>query len=131
VTKKNRWWEKNPKRYRDEVQAMKLYTNAAMTISDCTVVWHEKICSEFDNSYDIAIVCQENHPFEPPQAYILKPEIEPSMDIHINYDGHLDLSRDRDIISKITVLDIRNGTCLWVTCYEIYQETREWIGCEH
>jgi len=131
VAEKNKWWEKNPKRYRDEVKAMELHTNAVMTILDDKIVWQETICCDLGNSYNIAIVCQDNHPFEPPRAYILKPEIEPRLDIHMYSDGHLSLSMEPDMNSETTALDIRNWTGLWVTCYEIYQGTGEWIGCEH
>ena len=126
------WWERYPVRARTEEDLMYDYTSAEMQITGGQMVWNEDIYSDLGTYFQASYVAQENHPFAPPQAYILYPHITPSIDdYHIWEDGHLCLARDEDMDSNTTVLDIRNWTCLWVTCYEIYMNTGEWIGLEH
>jgi len=127
----SQWWERYRQRYRQEVSDMERYTNATLKAVDGQLVWNERIYSGLHKPYDIAIVAQNNHPYDPPQAFILYPSIVPSLTYHMWPGGDLCLARDCDMSSRTTVLIIRNWTCMWASLYDIYLRTGDWIGLEH
>lgn len=125
------WWERYPIRAQREKSLMYQHTNARMKIIDGQMVWHEAIFNEFRTLFEASYIAQSSHPFDPPKTYITYPEITPSMEYHMYSDGHLSLAREPDMDKNTTIYDIRNWTVLWITQYEVYSKTGEWIGLEH
>jgi len=124
---KKKWWKKYPERLKEEIKIMKSETNAVMGKMDGQIFFYETIGNLFGSSYDIIMICQDNHPFDPPKAYVLKPKMNPNIECHMYPDGHLDLAGSCDLDRKLTVLDIRNRAYIWIGSREIYQGTGQWI----
>jgi hypothetical protein len=126
------WWERYPERAAREIQLMDENTNATWSIQDRDFVWNETIYNNYRTSFDIAIVCQNNHPFDNPKAFVLNPVITPALKYHIwTHDESLCLNEPGDLDSSATALTIRDLACLWCTAYENWVETGEWITPQH
>jgi hypothetical protein len=125
------WWEQYPARAESEIDQMEANTNATWTIENGHVVWNETVMNNYGAVFEIAVVCQQNHPFDPPQAFVLDPEIVPDLKYHMFPDGHLCLSAPGELDSHATALTIRNLACAWVTLYETYMRTGLWDAREH
>jgi len=125
------WWERYPRRFEQEAALMEEHTNAWHSVQDGYLVWNEAIYNCYDTPFDIAIVHQHRHPFDDPRAFVIFPEIRPSMSYHMFGDGHLCLSMNGELDSATTALTVRNLACLWVSAYEVYMRTGEWITRQH
>ena len=80
------------------------------------LVWEESITSKSGKKYRIAIVCQRNHPYSAPAAWILEPKIR--MQHHMLKHGRLCVHESYIGPDLTWVLNIRNWTCEWIHCYE-------------
>ncbi len=125
------WWERHPVRAQREEDLRRENTKAKMKIEDGEMVWTEIIHTCCGGIFAVAFVTQKDHPFSPPRAYITHPEIDTSTVPHTWAEGHLDLVMEQDMDSNTTILDIRNWTVLWITCYQIHINTREWVAPDH
>lgn len=121
------WWEKYPERFLEEVEKMQEYTNAEMRLmegrqlpgnfgSGPHLAWEEIITSNRNRRYRISIVCQKNHPYSPPAAWIVEPGMRRHH--HMFEGGQLCLYDGPLTPDRTYVLTIRNWVCEWVDCYE-------------
>ena len=128
------WWEQLPGRFEEEFRKMDECTNSELRIMDGSrlpggfgpgvfLAWEETITADSGHKYRILIVCQRNHPYSAPAAWIVEPKV--GRHYHMlgdEHDNRLCL-HDPHIGPNLTwVLNLRNWTCEWVHCYE----TREW-----
>jgi len=122
-----KWHEIYPQILKEETKIMKAQTNASLENKQGNLVWYEAIVNNYETEFDIAIVYQPNHPFDPPKAYILKPEVPHSTTYHTHADGSLCLYEPSTVYGmKISALMIRNWACMWATAYENFLNTGEW-----
>ena len=121
------WWEKYPDRFQEECKKMEEYTNAWMRLPDGSglpgefspgvyLAWEEIVTSNSGRRYRILIVSQRDHPYSPPIAWILEPEVRKVH--HMLGDGRLCLHGPSITPDKTYVLNLRNWACEWIDCYE-------------
>ena len=122
------WWEQRPGRLAEEIKKLVENTNSELRVMDASRVpgnlgsglflgWEEIIKSDSGKRYRILIVCQQDHPYSAPAAWVVEPAVRRCH--HMLGDGRLCL-HDPDIGPDMTwVKNARDWTCEWVHCYEI------------
>jgi hypothetical protein len=121
------WWEKYPERFLEEAEKMEKHTNASLRVLDgcqlpgkfghgAHLAWEEWVTSNSGRRYRIIIVCDKNHPYSAPGAWVLEPEIKRHH--HMYSDSRLCLHDYFIGPDKTWVLNIRNWVCNWIEAYE-------------
>lgn len=121
------WWDKNPGRLLTEAEKMEKYTNAQFLLLDGSklpdgfspgahMAWVEIITSNSGCRYMITIICQKDHPYSAPAAWISEAHIGEQH--HMFKNGRLCLHDSYLSPDETYVLNIRNWACEWIECYE-------------
>ena len=122
------WWEKYPERFLEEFEKMQEYTNAELRLVEgehhlpsdfgpgLHLAWEEIVTSDSGQKYLILIICQKNHPYSAPAAWILEPKI--GRHRHMLSDSRLSFREYSITPDKSYVLNIRNWVLEWIEGYE-------------
>ncbi|MCH7606179.1 MAG: hypothetical protein IH962_03395 [Chloroflexi bacterium] len=126
------WHEVRKPLLRREKQAMaRFYSGMELgQAPDGDLSWQGPVRTWAGNSYQIMLRYPHRFPYAPPRAFVLEPKIAESR--HIYKDGHLCLFHVDDKAWKPegTAALVMTWVCLWLHCYEVWQETGEWPGEE-
>jgi ubiquitin-protein ligase len=123
------WFETNQKRFNDEMKILKrLYPKARIFIQDRQLTIYLKILGRV-HEYMARIVYPNDFPYNPPKAYIIKPELPKlHQQIHRYSDGSLCLAKPNEIDTQITGKIICDWVRDWVRSYEIWLNTGKFPG---
>lgn len=124
------WWTRYPKRCVDEIYRMYENTNAAFSHSGDNLIWEELIINDFETRFLISIETNSNFPFASPKVYVKDSELYLGDVKHQYDDGTLCLFAPSAYSTKMTILQIRNLSCAWCFCAEVYLKEGKWPAAE-
>jgi hypothetical protein len=129
-TGSNYWWVLYPQRAVEEIVNIRRRTNAVMERSGKKLIWKEWIYNNFGTRFYILMEA-ENFPLKMPKIYLLKPDIEPDLKIHMYRDKSLCLIHPDEYNSNMTLMDFRGFAAAWCFCVEVFANTRTWPAAEY
>ena len=124
------WYQRNPERFRREVELMKEYSRARLVKAGSELVWCERLRGVSGRHYDIAISYPARFPIARPEAFIVSPELRNVP--HRFSNGALCLFDDPFAPDpRTSAAVVRNRTVAWILCFEVWQHTSEWGAPQH
>lgn len=80
--------------------------------------------------YDILVAYYEGFPYQPPNVFVIEPDIDPSQTPHMYQDGSLSLGIKHEWTPSGTAATSVVLAASWLQALEIYQDEGVWPGPE-
>lgn len=119
------WWRFDSQRFALEVDLLRRASNGSFGRIGEVLVFDEELLVD-GLRFGIRILFPDNFPFAPPRAFLLRPELPASLDIHRFVDGGLCLHASDEWTPRCTGLWLRNRAAAWVHAVAEFSNTGEW-----
>lgn len=119
------WWERNPRLLSTTMFLARTATNGRLVRAGNTLLFEEDIVAG-GVVFGLRIRLSENHPFEPPRAYLAYPDLPVTVAIHRFTNGALCLHGEEEWHPNQTLLWLRNRAVSWIGALLIFTRTGEW-----
>lgn len=119
------WYERDPQRLAVEVELLRATSNGAFARAGNELVFEEDLYVD-GVEFGIRILFPDNFPFAPPRAFLLRPDLPASVEVHRFVDGALCLHAEDEWTPRCTGLWIRNRAVAWVHALVTFSNTGHW-----